>query len=40
MTNQFFGMQDMIVTAITSKILNIIDTFTEIKDLNKVLTQT
>lgn len=32
-------MQDMIVTAIISKILNIINTFIEIKDLNKVLTQ-
>lgn len=33
MMNQLFGMQGMIVTASTSKILNIIDTFTEIKDL-------
>lgn len=32
-------MQDMIVTAIISKILNIINTFIEIKDLNEVLTQ-
>ena len=32
-------MQDMIVTAIISKILNIINTFIEIKDLIEVLTK-